>query len=116
MPASAEREEPNPYPSPQSTELERKDINLSFSATESYRVSMRGCEKAHPRLKPNGKLGSDIREGAMNRGKEGSGGICIIIKSADPNLHIPIAFLADQGDALSSLGREEGFALLPNLS
>ena len=114
MPASAEREEPNPCPSPQSTELERKDINLSFSATESYHVSIRGCVRALPRLRPNGKLGSDIREGAMNRGEEG--GICIIIKSADPNLHIPIAFLADQGDALSSLGREEGFALLPNLS
>ena len=76
-----------------------------------------------PKVKQNplGKLGANTirvsiekREG-RKEGRPNEGGICIIIKSADPNLHIPIAFLADQGDALSILDFEDGLLLESSL-
>ena len=73
------------------------------------------------RLNPFWKLGANTirvsiekREGRKEE-RPNEGGICIIIKSADPNLHIPIAFLADQGDALSILDFEDGLLLESNL-
>ena len=73
------------------------------------------------RLNPFGKLGGNtIRVSIEKRkgrkeGRPNEGGICIIIKSADPNLHIPIAFLADQGDALLILDFEDRLLLEFNL-
>ena len=124
------------------TKLNRRDINLTFSIQRPssffhwHELQPRTqpqlhvvnfippffhkCMRPEGRLNPFWKHGANTirvsiekREG-RKRGRM-RGGICIIIKSADPNLHIPIAFLADQRDALLILDFEDGLLLESSL-